>query len=102
MDAGSVMPALPSTDELTVFRPSDKGYVEPARIKVADLPTDAHPVIARSRFSVQDEEAVTIWTIESTLNQVGPGLTAYSPCLQRDIGSTMYNSTASRVMIAAV
>ena len=64
LDVGSCLLALPSTSELIAFKPSDKQYEELARIKVADTPTYAHPVIAGNRIFVRDEEAVTMWTVE--------------------------------------
>jgi hypothetical protein len=38
--------------------------VEQARIKVADMQTYAHPVIAGNRVFVRDQETVAMWTIE--------------------------------------
>jgi outer membrane protein assembly factor BamB len=64
VDAGSVILALPSNSELIAFRPSDKEYTELARIKVADTPTYAHPVIAGNRVFVKDQETVAMLTIE--------------------------------------
>jgi outer membrane protein assembly factor BamB len=62
--AGSVLMALPSSAELIVYAPSGKEFTELARIKVADTPTYAHPVIAGKRIFVKDQDAVTLWTIE--------------------------------------
>jgi len=64
LDAGSVILALPSNSELTVFKPSGKEYAELARIKVADSPTYAHPVVAGNRIFVRDQETLAMWTIE--------------------------------------
>ena len=64
LDAGSVILAMPSTSELIAFKPSDKEYTELARIKVADTPTYAHPVIAGNRVFVKDQETVALWTLE--------------------------------------
>ena len=64
LDAGSVILAMPSTSELIAFQPSDKEYTELARIKVADTPTYAHPVIAGNRVFVKDQETVAMWTME--------------------------------------
>lgn len=64
LDAGSVILALPSTSELIAFKPSDKGYDELAKIKVAETPTYAHPVIAGKRIFVRDQDTVALWTIE--------------------------------------
>jgi len=64
LDAGSVLLALPDNSELIVFKPSDKEYAEVARIKVADAPTYAHPVIAGNRIFVKDQETVAMWTVD--------------------------------------
>ncbi len=64
LDAGSVILAMPSTSELIAFKPADKEYAELAKIKVADTPTYAHPVIAGNRVFVKDNETVTLWTME--------------------------------------
>ena len=64
IDAGSVILALPNNSELIAFKPSDKQYEELARIKVAETPTYAYPVIAGQRLFVKDRDAVTMWTIE--------------------------------------
>jgi len=64
VNAGSVILALPSSSELIAFKPGDKEYAELAKIKVADTPTYAHPVLAGNRIFVRDQESVTLWTIE--------------------------------------
>jgi len=64
VDAGSVILALPNNSELTVFKASDKEYAELARIKVADTPTYAHPVVAGNRIFVKDQETAALWTIQ--------------------------------------
>ena len=63
-DAGSILLALPSNSELIAFKPSDKEYAELARIKVADAPTYAHPVVAGNRMYMKDEETLTMWVME--------------------------------------
>ena len=64
LDAGSVILALPSDSELIAFEPDSKEYVELARIKVADTPVYAHPVIVGNRIYVKDQETLTMWTID--------------------------------------
>jgi outer membrane protein assembly factor BamB len=64
VDAGSVLLALTPSSQLIVFKPSDKEFVELARIKVADTPTYAYPVISGSRLFIKDEDSVTLWTFE--------------------------------------
>ena len=64
LNAGSVILALSSNSELTVYKPSDKEYAELARIKVADTPTYAYPVIAGNRIYVRDGDALAMWKIK--------------------------------------
>ncbi len=64
LDAGSAIFALPSESELIAFKPSGKEYEELARIKVADTPVYAHPIIAGNRIYVKDNETLTMWTID--------------------------------------
>ncbi|MHB8520065.1 MAG: PQQ-binding-like beta-propeller repeat protein [Limisphaerales bacterium] len=64
LDAGSVILALPGNSELIAFKPSGKQYEELAKIKVADTPTYAHPLIAGNKVFVKDKETLTLWTIE--------------------------------------
>jgi len=64
LDVGSVLMALTSNSELIAFKPSDKEYTELARIKVADTPTYAHPVIAGNRIYVKDAETLAMWMIK--------------------------------------
>jgi outer membrane protein assembly factor BamB len=60
LNAGTVIVTLPTT-ELIVIKPSDKQYEELARIKVADMPVFAHPILAGKRLFVKDRETVTMW-----------------------------------------
>ena len=64
VDAGPVLLALTPASELIAFQPSDKVYTELARIKVADTPTYGYPIVAGNRIIVQDQNSVTLWTIE--------------------------------------
>jgi outer membrane protein assembly factor BamB len=64
VDAGPVLLALTPASELIAFQASDKAYTELARIKVADTPTYAYPVVTGNRIFVQDQNSVTLWTIE--------------------------------------
>ena len=50
--------------ELIASQPSDKAYTELARIKVVDTPAFAYPVISGKRIFVQDQDSVTLWTID--------------------------------------
>jgi outer membrane protein assembly factor BamB len=64
VDAGSVLLALTPGMQLIAFQPTDKGYTEQARIKVADSATYAYPVVSGNRIYIKDREAVTLWTID--------------------------------------
>jgi outer membrane protein assembly factor BamB len=64
VDAGSCLMALPSNSELIVYKPSKKQYEELAKIKVADTPTYAHPVIAGNRIYIKDQDSVTLLIIQ--------------------------------------
>ena len=56
--------ALPSNSELIVFKPSNKTYEEVAKIKVADTPTYAHPVIAGNRIFIKDQDSVALLLVQ--------------------------------------
>ncbi len=64
VDAGSCLLALPSSSELIVYKPSKNQYQELAKIKVADKPTYAHPVIAGNRIFIKDQDSVALLTIQ--------------------------------------
>lgn len=64
LDAGPGLLVLPNNSELVAFQPSAIEYAEITRIKVADTPTYAHPVVAGDRIYVKDEEALTMWTLK--------------------------------------
>ncbi len=64
LDAGEVMLALPSNPELITFKPHGKAYAELGRIKIAESPTYAHPVIAGNRIYIKDNDSVSLWMIK--------------------------------------
>ena len=64
LDAGQVILALPSSAELIVIEPVDDKYTEKARIKIAETPTYAHPVISGNKIYIKDEETLTLWMME--------------------------------------
>jgi outer membrane protein assembly factor BamB len=63
LDAGSALIALTPKSHLIVFEPSDKAYTEVASIKVAESATYAHPVLAGDRLFIQDQNSLTLWTL---------------------------------------
>jgi outer membrane protein assembly factor BamB len=65
VDAGSVILALTSNSELTVWQPTDKAYTELARVKVSPKETYAHPIVAGKRMFVRDQDSVSLWTLEA-------------------------------------
>jgi outer membrane protein assembly factor BamB len=64
VDAGSVLLALTPASQLIAFQPSDKAYTEIARIKVAETPAYAYPIVTRNRVYIKDQDSVTLWTID--------------------------------------
>jgi len=64
LDAGSVLLGLSTNSELIVFQPTGKSYTELAKIKVAETPTLAHPVVAGNRVYIKDTETLAMWVIE--------------------------------------
>ena len=64
LDAGAVMLALPNTSELIVFKPDAERYAELARIKIADTPTYAHPLVAGNSIFVKDQETLALLLLE--------------------------------------
>jgi outer membrane protein assembly factor BamB len=63
VDAGSVLIALTPASQLIAFSPGGT-YAEVARIKVADSPTQAYPILSGSRIFTKDQDSVTLWSVE--------------------------------------
>jgi outer membrane protein assembly factor BamB len=64
LNAGSTLIALTPKSHLIVFQPSDKAYTQVADIKVADTDTYAQPVIAGNKLFIEDQNSVTLWTLD--------------------------------------
>jgi outer membrane protein assembly factor BamB len=64
LDAGSELVALTPKSQLIVFEPTDKAYTEIASVKVADSATYAQPVLAGNRVFIEDQDSVTLWTLD--------------------------------------
>ncbi len=64
VDAGPVVLALTPASQLIAFAPGTPAYTEVARIKVADTPTHAYPVLSGARIFTKDQDSVTLWTVE--------------------------------------
>lgn len=61
--AGGVAIALTPAAEMIVFEPSSAGYQELARIKVANSPTHAYPVLSGNRLFIKDQNSVALLTL---------------------------------------
>lgn len=64
VDAGSVLLALTPASQLVAFEPDGKEFKELARIKVADTPTYAYPVVSGNRIFVKDQNFVSLLIVE--------------------------------------
>ncbi|HWE93148.1 MAG TPA: PQQ-binding-like beta-propeller repeat protein [Tepidisphaeraceae bacterium] len=72
IDAGPVLMALTPSSELIVFDPDDQHFVERAKIKVADSPTHAYPVVSGDRVFIKDKDSLTLWTVQGAAAAVEP------------------------------
>jgi hypothetical protein len=63
VDAGPVILALTPASQLIAFAPGGASYHEMARIKVADSPTQAYPVLSGHRIFTKDQDSVMLWTV---------------------------------------
>ena len=64
VDAGPCLMVLPNNSELIVYKPSGTAYEEVAKIKVAETPTYAYPVLAGNRLFIKDQETVAMLAIQ--------------------------------------
>lgn len=62
--AGKVAIALTPAAEMLVFEPYTAGYKELARIKVADTPTHAYPVLSGNRIFIKAQNSVALLTLD--------------------------------------
>ncbi len=63
VDTGPCLMALPSSSELIVYKPTKNQYEEIAKIKVADTPIYAHPVVAGNRIFIKDQDSIALLMI---------------------------------------
>ncbi len=61
--AGPVLMALTPAGQLIVFEPDRAAFKELARIKVADTPVHAHPVVSDQRLFIKDRDALICWAL---------------------------------------
>lgn len=64
VDAGSVLLALTPASTLIAFAADGTAYKELARLKVAESPSYAYPVVSGNRVFIKDQDAVALWTVE--------------------------------------
>ncbi|MFC1495435.1 PQQ-binding-like beta-propeller repeat protein [Thermodesulfobacteriota bacterium] len=64
VNAGSVLLGLSPNSELVVFKPDNNAYTELARFKVAETPTQAHPVVSGNRIFIKDSENLAMRVVE--------------------------------------
>ncbi len=64
VDAGSVLLALTPASQLFVVQPTEKAFTQVARIKVADKPSYAYPVVSGNRIFIRDSDSVALLTVE--------------------------------------
>jgi len=64
VDAGSVLLALTPASELVVFKPGAGAFEAVARIKVAESPTYAYPVLSGNRIFIKDQNDVALYTVD--------------------------------------
>jgi outer membrane protein assembly factor BamB len=63
VDADGVLLALTPASNLIVIEPDDKKLKEVSRIKVAQTPTYAYPVVSGNRLFVKDQDTLTLWSV---------------------------------------
>ena len=56
--------ALTPASQLVLIKPDEKEYTEVAKIKVAQTPTYAYPVLSGDRIYVRDQDSVTAYSVE--------------------------------------
>jgi hypothetical protein len=47
-----------------VIKPDPKAYTEVAKVKVAETPTYAHPVVSGDKVFIKDQNALVAYTIQ--------------------------------------
>lgn len=62
--AGQVAIAMPQSTEMIVFEPTTDGYSEIARVKVADSPVSAYPIVSDDHLFVKDQNSVALLKID--------------------------------------
>lgn len=63
VDAGPDLVALTPGSELIVFQPTEKQYTQLAKLKVAQTPTYAYPILSGPRVLIKDQDSVVFWTL---------------------------------------
>jgi outer membrane protein assembly factor BamB len=64
LDVGNVIVALSSTSNMMVYQPVASGYNQLARIKVAETPVYAHPILSGNRIFIKDGNSLILYTLQ--------------------------------------
>lgn len=64
LDCGKVLAALTTEGQLLFYEPNREKYVERARLKVADSPTWAHPVLSGSRIFIKSKTKLAAFELK--------------------------------------
>jgi outer membrane protein assembly factor BamB len=64
LDAGNVIVAVTSTSNMMVYQPVGTGYYQLAKIKVAETPVYAHPILTVDRIYIKDENFLILYSMK--------------------------------------
>ena len=64
VDVGPALLLLPNTGQMIVYAANGGAYAELTRLKVADTPTYAAPVVSGKSIFVKDQDSVILWSLE--------------------------------------
>jgi len=64
VDAGPFVLALTPASQLVVIKPDEKGYSEVAKIKVAETPTYAYPIVSGNHMYIKDQDSLAAYSLE--------------------------------------
>ena len=64
VDAGNILLGLPNDSTLSVFEPNAAKFSELAKIKVAETPTYAFPVVSGKNIYIKDLDSLMLYAVE--------------------------------------
>jgi outer membrane protein assembly factor BamB len=64
LDAGTVMITVSSTSNMMVYTPDGTAYNQLAKIKVAETPVYAHPILTENKIFIKDEDSLILYTLK--------------------------------------